>query len=448
MRIVLDRPRCEGHGLCEEAAPALMHLDDDGELVIDQEEFEPGSADERPPRRCPRLPRGGAQPGMTAPRRIVIVGNGIAGVTAADTLPRGRLRRRAHAGRGRGAPAYSRPRCPRRCCATKGPHRATCCRRRRTARGDARSSGHGLDPAADGDPRLGGAAVVRRTRRRHGLPSAAARQRQDEGELRCARSRTRWPCADGSTRGVASSSSAAAPWDGDRIRCLEAGCDVTVVSPSRPWAQLGAHLSELFVKRPLAAGCASFDWVPPATASGTDPGRPRGRLGARGGGRRHRHRRHAQRGVAGEQRAAARRCAQRGRARSGGSGGGRRGRRRDRADPPRTAPRPAVERGDRAEQGRRRDPVGVGCGSVEARPYFWTDQFGLSLKAVGHLPFVGEPEVSTAVRTGGVLLQWPAAGSARGRRGDQLPHPHPEAAPGRRGRFRAAGRRITIVPTR
>lgn len=38
MRIVLDRPRCEGHGLCEEAAPELMHLDDDGELVIDATE--------------------------------------------------------------------------------------------------------------------------------------------------------------------------------------------------------------------------------------------------------------------------------------------------------------------------------------------------------------------------------------------------------------------------
>jgi ferredoxin len=31
----LDRPRCEGHGLCEEASPHLMHLDDDGELVLD-----------------------------------------------------------------------------------------------------------------------------------------------------------------------------------------------------------------------------------------------------------------------------------------------------------------------------------------------------------------------------------------------------------------------------
>jgi len=40
MRIELDRPRCEGHGLCEEAAPELMHLDDDGDLVIDVPEVE------------------------------------------------------------------------------------------------------------------------------------------------------------------------------------------------------------------------------------------------------------------------------------------------------------------------------------------------------------------------------------------------------------------------
>ena len=38
MKIVLDRPRCEGHGLCEEAAPALLHLDEDDELVIDRED--------------------------------------------------------------------------------------------------------------------------------------------------------------------------------------------------------------------------------------------------------------------------------------------------------------------------------------------------------------------------------------------------------------------------
>lgn len=44
MRLVVDRPRCEGHGLCEEAAPQLMHLDDEGELVIDQDEFAQGDA--------------------------------------------------------------------------------------------------------------------------------------------------------------------------------------------------------------------------------------------------------------------------------------------------------------------------------------------------------------------------------------------------------------------
>lgn len=37
-RIELDRPRCEGHGLCEEAAPHLMHLDDEYELIIDKEQ--------------------------------------------------------------------------------------------------------------------------------------------------------------------------------------------------------------------------------------------------------------------------------------------------------------------------------------------------------------------------------------------------------------------------
>lgn len=53
MRIVLDRPRCEGHGLCEEAAPSLMHLDDDGELVLDREEL--GDADLAPANAAARV---------------------------------------------------------------------------------------------------------------------------------------------------------------------------------------------------------------------------------------------------------------------------------------------------------------------------------------------------------------------------------------------------------
>jgi ferredoxin len=40
MKIILDRPRCEAHGLCEEAAPQLMHLDDDAELIIDIEDVD------------------------------------------------------------------------------------------------------------------------------------------------------------------------------------------------------------------------------------------------------------------------------------------------------------------------------------------------------------------------------------------------------------------------
>jgi ferredoxin len=40
MKIILDRPRCEGHGLCEEAASQLMHLDDEGELVLDIEQVD------------------------------------------------------------------------------------------------------------------------------------------------------------------------------------------------------------------------------------------------------------------------------------------------------------------------------------------------------------------------------------------------------------------------
>lgn len=42
--IALDRPRCEGHGLCEEAAPRLMHLDDEGELVLDVAEVDAADA--------------------------------------------------------------------------------------------------------------------------------------------------------------------------------------------------------------------------------------------------------------------------------------------------------------------------------------------------------------------------------------------------------------------
>ncbi len=34
MRVTVDRARCEGHGVCEEIAPKVYRLDDEGELEI------------------------------------------------------------------------------------------------------------------------------------------------------------------------------------------------------------------------------------------------------------------------------------------------------------------------------------------------------------------------------------------------------------------------------
>lgn len=41
----VDRARCEGYGMCEQAAPKLLHLDEDDELVIDTDAI---SAADRP----------------------------------------------------------------------------------------------------------------------------------------------------------------------------------------------------------------------------------------------------------------------------------------------------------------------------------------------------------------------------------------------------------------
>lgn len=44
MRVIVDSARCEGYGICAETAEDLMHLDDDGVLVIDALEIEPAAA--------------------------------------------------------------------------------------------------------------------------------------------------------------------------------------------------------------------------------------------------------------------------------------------------------------------------------------------------------------------------------------------------------------------
>lgn len=38
MRIDLDWNRCEGHGMCEAAAPNFFSVDDEGQLTVLQEE--------------------------------------------------------------------------------------------------------------------------------------------------------------------------------------------------------------------------------------------------------------------------------------------------------------------------------------------------------------------------------------------------------------------------
>ena len=47
------------------------------------------------------------------------------------------------------------------------------------------------------------------------------------------------------------------------------------------------------------------------------------------------------------------------------------------------------------------------------RPYFWTEQFGLSIKAAGRIPAHGEPRTVDGESAGtGLLLQWPDAAVA------------------------------------
>lgn len=46
MRISVDRDRCEGYGVCAEVAPDLMHLDEDGDLVMDVDGLAPEHADD------------------------------------------------------------------------------------------------------------------------------------------------------------------------------------------------------------------------------------------------------------------------------------------------------------------------------------------------------------------------------------------------------------------
>jgi ferredoxin len=40
-RISVDRSKCEGHGMCEQVAPDLIHLNEDAEPVFSRDRFPP-----------------------------------------------------------------------------------------------------------------------------------------------------------------------------------------------------------------------------------------------------------------------------------------------------------------------------------------------------------------------------------------------------------------------
>lgn len=48
MKIGVDQRRCEGHGLCTEAAPGLFEINDDGDLSVLIDVGEPVPVDQRP----------------------------------------------------------------------------------------------------------------------------------------------------------------------------------------------------------------------------------------------------------------------------------------------------------------------------------------------------------------------------------------------------------------
>ena len=51
--------------------------------------------------------------------------------------------------------------------------------------------------------------------------------------------------------------------------------------------------------------------------------------------------------------------------------------------------------------------TGDAAPELDLEPYFWTEQFGLNLKAVGHLPAAGEPEFLTGDRPEGpAVMRW------------------------------------------
>ena len=84
-------------------------------------------------------------------------------------------------------------------------------------------------------------------------------------------------------------------------------------------------------------------------------------------------------------------------------------------DPVRDASDPALEHGDRAWKVAAAALIRGEAAAPLSRfqPYFWTEGFGLTLKAVGFLPLLGAPAYLDGSHGGASLMRW-AHGDGRG----------------------------------
>jgi NADPH-dependent 2,4-dienoyl-CoA reductase/sulfur reductase-like enzyme len=352
---------------------------------------------------------------MSGPRRIVIVGNGIAGLTAADTLRAegydGELTVVGEEPR----PAYSRPALS-----------------KALLRDEADLTSHQLPPATHGATELLGtrATGVDLERRRllidgDVLPydalvvATGCRPRRLGGEGSRELTLRTLDDALALRSRIASAPSVVVVGGGPlgmeiASGCLEAGCAVTLVSQGRPLAtQLGRHLAEVVVVAAIARGLRIVETAAAAvddrtrvllaegpvleadlvvTAAGDVPNTE-------------------WLASSGLMRGGVLQVDAHGRLRPGVVAAG------DVAafptpEGPRRLPlwTSAIEQSKVAAAGLVRGEEGPEFAHL---PYFWTEQFGLSLKAVGDLPFAGEPQVLEGdVAGGSALLRWEGAAAA------------------------------------
>lgn len=86
MRIEADRGRCEGHGLCADAAPEMYDLDDEATVVVIHDEVPP-DLERKAEAGCPGMSSGRPQNAEVSPLcEVVVAGRLFDALTAVQTL--------------------------------------------------------------------------------------------------------------------------------------------------------------------------------------------------------------------------------------------------------------------------------------------------------------------------------------------------------------------------